>query len=319
MIGSGLLKRWRENPYASAALAAIARPVHGICRELSRQIERKVRKNGATIALPNGRTMRIGRDAGVTMASLLYWNGLGGYEPETSRTLRFFFERAATFVDVGANYGFYSILAALWNPDLRIFSFEPVPQIYKALTDNLALNQVQERVSAHQIALSDRTGTSTFYLPATENRDIESTGTLVPDGWQSRKQSPQITVETARFDDFERSHPMPVDLVKIDVEDFEASVLAGMEQVIRRDRPFIVCEILPREHRNEKTRSLIAALGYTAYWITPCAYVRVSRFDFARGDLQDFLLSPVSLPEEVVTDLAVLWSLRQSATRSGAA
>src|SRR5207248_9556879 len=141
------------------------------------------------------------------------------------------------------------------------------------------LNQVQGHVSAYQVALSDRTGTSTFYLPTTENRDIESTGTLVADGWQSRKQSPQIAVESARFDDFDRSHPVKVDLVKIDVEDFEASVLAGMEQVIRRDRPFIVCEILPREHRNEKTRSVLAALGYTAYWITPGAYVRVSQFD----------------------------------------
>jgi FkbM family methyltransferase len=319
MTGSGLLKRWRENPYVSAMLATIARPVHSVCRELSCQIERKVRKNGATIALPNGRTIRIGRDAGLTIASLLYWNGLDGYEPETSRTLRFFFERASTFVDVGANYGFYSILAALWNPDLVIFSFEPVPQIYQALTRNVALNQLQKRVSAHQVALADRTGSSTFYLPATENRDIESTGTLVLDGWQSRKQSPQITVETVRFDDFERSHPMKVDLVKIDVEDFEASVLAGMEQVIRRDRPFIVCEILPREHRNEKTRSMIESLGYTAYWITRGAYVRVSRLDFDRGDLQDFLLSPVSLPEEVVTDLTALWGLRQEVRREGAA
>jgi hypothetical protein len=36
---------------------------------------------------------------------------------------------------------------------------------------------------------------------------------------------------------------MKVDLVKIDVEDFEAGLLAGMERTIRRDRPFIVCEI----------------------------------------------------------------------------
>jgi len=58
-----------------------------------------------------------------------FWNGLEGFEPDTSRTLRFFFETTATFVDVGANYGFYSLLAALWNQVLRVVAFEPVPQM----------------------------------------------------------------------------------------------------------------------------------------------------------------------------------------------
>ena len=71
MLGSSVLKRWRENYYGSTVLAAVAKPVNLACRELSRQIEKKVKKNGATISLPNGRTMRIARDAGVGMASLL--------------------------------------------------------------------------------------------------------------------------------------------------------------------------------------------------------------------------------------------------------
>jgi hypothetical protein len=115
-----------------------------------------------------------------------------------------------------------------------------------------------------------------------------------------------------RFDDFERTHPMKLDLVKIDVEDFEAGVLAGMEQTIRRDRPFIVCEILPRAHRNEKTRQAVESMGYTPYWITHSGYIRVSRFDFERRFSQDFLFSPVSVPGEVITDLGVFWSMRES-------
>ena len=59
--------------------------------------------------------MVIGRDAGVALASLLFWKGLDGYEPETSRALRFFFVYSSCFIDVGANCGLYSIIAALWN------------------------------------------------------------------------------------------------------------------------------------------------------------------------------------------------------------
>ena len=306
------LKYARENYYASAILSTIARPIHSVCVRLSGQIERKVKANGAAVLLPNGTTFRIARDAGVSMASLLFWKGLDGFEAQTSETIRFFSTRVSTFVDVGANYGFYSLLAGLWNPHLRIVSFEPVPQIYEGLTKNIALNRLQNRVSVYQVALSDRTGTASFYLPSSESRDLETTGTLATDSWQSRKNSPEIEVKTTRFDDFERARPMKVDLVKIDVEDFEASVLTGMEQTIRRDRPFIVCEILPRAHRNEKTKQIVESLGYTPYWITRAGYIRVSRFDFERDASQDFLFSPVSVPGEIVTDLEAFWTLREA-------
>jgi FkbM family methyltransferase len=312
MIGARSLRQWRENYYVSNVLAAVAQPLYDISRGLSLEIQKKVKKNSATIALPNGRTLRFARDAGVGIGSLLFWRGLDGFEPATSRTLRFFFERSATFVDVGANYGYYSLLGALWNPALGVVSFEPVPQIYEGLVRNIALNRIADRVTVYPIALSDRTGKATFYLPQGESKDYESTGTLVADGWQGRKHSPSFQVETMRFDDFRQSHPMNVDVVKIDVEDFEAGVLRGMVETIACDRPFIICEILPRGHKNQKTKEIVEQLGYTPEWIASVdSYVRVSSFDFRRSVSTDFLLSPVSVPGEIVTDLEPLWARRR--------
>src|SRR5258708_38850926 len=97
-----LLKRWRDNYYLSQLLAFPAKPLHFVFSQAALHLERKVRKNGVTIRLPNGANMTLGRDAGIGMASLLFWHGLDGYEPETSRTLRFLFERATSFIDVGA-------------------------------------------------------------------------------------------------------------------------------------------------------------------------------------------------------------------------
>lgn len=312
------LKRWRENYYASLTLAAVANPVHRICRRLSSELPRKIKKNGTAIRLPNGRTLRIARDAGVGLASLLFWSGWDSYEPQTSRTLQFFFERASTFIDVGAHYGFYSLLAGLWNPNLQIVSFEPVPQIYAALRKNIEFNGLEQRVAAHQIALAERTRRATFHMPKPEGKDCEATGTLAINSWQEKQHSPTFEVEAARFDDFEQTHPIKVDLVKLDVEDYEAEVLAGMQATLRRDHPFVICEILPRAHRNERTRDIVQKLGYTPYWITSSGYIRVSRFDFDRDSSQDFLLSPVEVPREVVTDLGDLWSARdqQIAQRS---
>jgi FkbM family methyltransferase len=299
-------------------LATVAKPVHFVSRNFSLEIERKIRKNSAAIQLPNGRVLRLARNAGVGFSSALYWRGLDGFEPETSKTLRFFFERAETFVDVGANYGYYSILGALWNPALNVMSFEPVPKIFEGLTRNIAINRIEQRISAYPIALSDRTGRASFLLPPSEGIDCESTGTLVRDGWQSRPHhhAASFEVETVRFDEFQKLHPMKTDLIKIDVEDFEANVLEGMEQIISRDRPFIVCEILPREHKNVRTKEIVGRMGYTPYWIVDGSFIRVSHFDFNRPSYTDFLLSPVSsIEEEVVTNLEVLWDRRQNRSR----
>jgi len=305
-----LLKRWRDNYYLSQLLAFSTMPLHFLSSQVARHIERKVRKNAVTIRLPNDKEMSIGRDSGIGIASLLFWHGLDGFEPETSRTLRFLFERASTFVDVGANCGFYSVLAALWNPTLFVRAFEPVPSIFEGLKRNVRLNKLESRICCENLALSRETGRATFFLPTAEGLDIETTGTLAADSWQARQGAVRMEVETVRFDEYETCHRMRVDLIKIDVEDFEADVLEGMRAVITRDRPFIVCEVLPRVHRNKRTLDIVESLNYQAYWITSAGYIRVPKFDFARHIHTDFVLSPVSTNDIVLDHLGVLWDLK---------
>jgi len=306
-----LLKRWRDNYYLSQLLSYSAKPLRFVSSQVAVQIVRKVRKNAVTIRLPNGKNLSIAQNAGIGISSLLFWHGLDGFEPDTSRTLRFFFERVSTFVDVGANCGFYSVLGALWNLRLRVIAFEPVPEIFDSLKANVRLNQLDDRIHCENVALSDKTGRAAFFLPVGEGLDIETTGTLNDDSWQSRKGSPRIEVETVRFDEYETLHRMLVDLIKIDVEDFEASVLDGMSDIIMRDRPFIVCEVLPRAHRNQRTLEIVERLNYQPYWITPDGYIKVTGFDFGRRRT-DFLLSPVTTPYIVLDKLDVLWDLKKA-------
>lgn len=306
-----LLKRWRDNYYLSQLLAYSAKPLRFVFAHSALHLEQKVRKNSVTIRLPNGKNMSIGRHSGIGIASLLFWHGLDGFEPETSRTLRFFFERAETFIDVGANCGYYSLLGALWNSNLQVVAFEPVRPIFDGLRKNVVLNRLEDRIRCENMALSCESGRATLFLPTGEGLDVEATGTLVSDSWQSRKGSPRIEVEAMRFDEYETRHPMRVDLIKIDVEDFEAAVLEGMQKIILRDRPFIVCEILPRLHGNQRTCRIVEALNYQPYWITSGGYIKVPRFDFGRDKFTDFLLSPVTTADIVLDKLDVLWDLKQ--------
>jgi FkbM family methyltransferase len=307
-----LLKRWRDNYYLSLLLAWSLKPLWFVSSQAARYIQQTVRKNGVTIRLPNGKDMSIATNSGIGISSQLFWHGLDGYEPETSRTLRLLFERAATFIDVGANCGYYSVLAALWNPDLKVVAFEPVPPIFSRLKRNVLLNRLESRVHCENIALSSKGGKATLFLPKGDSLDLETTGTLVTDSWQATKASPLLLeVETVRFDEYESGHPMRVDLIKIDVEDFEADVIEGMRETIARDQPFIVCEVLPRLHRNQRTCKIVEALRYQPYWITPAGYIKVPSLDCNRIHFTDFLLSPVSTPDTVLANLDILWDLRK--------
>jgi FkbM family methyltransferase len=157
------------------------------------------------------------------------------------------------------NCGFYSVLGALWNSSLQVVAFEPVVPMFDGLRRNVVLNRLEGRIRCENMALSCESGRATLFLPAGEGLDVETSGTLVSESWQSRKGSLRLEVEAVRFDEYEARHPMRVDLIKIDVEDFEAAVLEGMQKVILRDRPFIVCEILLRLHGNQRTRRIVEA------------------------------------------------------------
>jgi FkbM family methyltransferase len=310
------LKRWRDNYYVSQLLAYSLKPLRSLSSKTALHIEQRVRKNGVRIRLPNGKNLSIGKNAGISTASLLFWHGLDVDAPETSRTLRFFFEHSGTFIDVGANCGLYTVLGARWNPDLEVIAFEPVPPIFSSLERNVRLNEMEGRVRCENVALSSKSGRAPLFLPqSSDDLDIEDTGTLAVDSWQHRKGSPALEVETIRFDEYEAGHPMRVDLIKIDVEDFEADVLEGMQETIRRDRPFIVCEVLPRAHRNQRTRKIVEALDYQPYWITPIGYIKVHGFECTRTHYTDFLLSPVSTSDIVLDDLGVLWDLKKQSMR----
>lgn len=309
------LRRLRENYVLSNVLAVIAKPLYLGCSTLAHQIQMKVAKNGVRLSMGNGKDLVIGKNTSIAIASLLFWHGLDGYEPETSATLRFFFERSSTFIDVGAHCGLYSVMAALSSPELKVVAFEAFQPIFERLKKNISLNQIENRVHCENVGLSSTSGTAIFHIPLSEGNDYETTGTLAQDSWQVRQGARQVQVNTLRFDVYEKAHPMRVDLIKIDVEDFEADVLEGMSDTIMRDRPFIICEILPRnsEHRNERTRKILETLKYTAYWITSSAYIRVSQLDFERHST-NFILSPVSTEHEIVNDLSVLFEMRQRMT-----
>lgn len=84
-------------------------------------------------------------------------------EPDTVAWIRDEFRDDAVLLDVGANVGMYSILAASLH-DMKVYAFEPESQNFALLMRNVVENDLQDRVTAFPIALSNAEGVTTLGL-----------------------------------------------------------------------------------------------------------------------------------------------------------
>lgn len=175
----------------------------------------------------------------------------GDFEAEQ---LAYFLERirrygSTTFIDVGANIGFYLVRVARCMPAARLIAFEPDARNHDQLRANVFLNGLSTRAEIHRMALSDRAGKVAFEAYADT-----STG-------QSRvsKSSTGIEVDAARLDDLLDFSGQSV-AIKVDIEGHEVPAFQGMRGLLGRNRCFVQAEIYPQSLAH--ARSLLGEIGY---------------------------------------------------------
>lgn len=293
------LQHLRYRPAIATLLYLITKPLYESAGILRRSLRHKIRRNGGG-GIYDGIQLVFPRDVGTDFLSNISWLGMDGFEPYTWRTIRSLVEGAGSFIDIGANIGFYSVLARRVKPSLEIISFEPVPEIHRkcclfAEANGASANTIE------MIALSDANGQAKLFLPLHDHDYGESAaGTLATNSWQSQQSPKTLTVRTMRLDTFleNRTLPEPV-VIKIDVEDFEAAVLLGAANTIKKYRPKIICEILPRQHGNMEVREALVRFRYAPFAITRNGCFRFLDSDFALPrDFTDFLLIPLEAVDD---------------------
>lgn len=142
------------------------------------------------------------------------------------------------FVDVGANVGFFSLLAArLVGSTGRVVAIEALPANVAALEANARRNRL-DQISCVPVAASDQVGQAVLVVADHPGGAALEAAGAPPDA------SGRLTVETVTIDDLvERGVIRSPRLVKIDVEGAEAAVLAGMATTLRRQRPVVIVEL----------------------------------------------------------------------------
>ncbi|MEW6306708.1 MAG: FkbM family methyltransferase, partial [Verrucomicrobiota bacterium] len=244
------------------------------------------------IQLPDGRSFKLASLARNYLSFELFWRGTTYYEPITSLVMQQLLRPGDTFIDAGANVGFYSLLLTVGCPSLHVFAFEPNPKNYELLAANIAANGIGN-ITCEPVALSESKGTAVLYLSASDmSASLSSEFEANPVG--------SLEVPTTTLDQYftgRKIHGRM--LIKLDVEGHEPPILAGARRLIAGHRPDIVTEAIFQN--GEDIAIFLKKLGYRFYHITDCGLMETTALvPFIRGRLVflNCLLS-TKLPGEV--------------------
>lgn len=173
----------------------------------------------ATHVSPSGERYRINR---YSFVERMIKNGT--YEKMRASYLRGHLTPADVFVDIGANIGFFTVIAA--HRGASVHAFEPDPMNYQRLVRNVKLNGFSEtQVKTYPCALGGESGYAVLHRPLSDNYGMASiVGAPAPDG---------IRVPLRRLDDVLKPFPSRC-VIKIDVEGAELQVLDGAESFLAK-------------------------------------------------------------------------------------
>jgi FkbM family methyltransferase len=187
----------------------------------------------------------------------------GTSEPPMQRCVTSHLTEGGTFYDVGANVGFFSLLAARRvGPSGAVYAFEPVDENVRAIRTNAVLNAFGH-VRVFDVAVDASTGTRELFLTGWDGgASLSSHAVEVFEGVTRR------AVRTVALDDLIDAHGLrPPTLVKIDVEGAELSALQGMRKTIEKCKPILVYEVDDHDpavfaQRQQSLDQFVTGLGY---------------------------------------------------------
>jgi len=188
----------------------------------------------------------------------------GQWEPHLTRFYQGHLKPGMTFIDVGANIGFFTILASrLVGPEGRVIAFEPNSENCRLILLSLERNGINN-VELYPLGLSDRRGFSYF------STYLGSNGGFLPSGNETLLSGGCLVIPTVRLDDW---IDRPVDMIKIDTEGAEGLVVAGARRMLERHRPIVTSEfsmeMLPRVSgiKGKEFLEYFRGLGYSIYLV----------------------------------------------------
>lgn len=144
-----------------------------------------------------------------------------------------------TIIDVGANYGFLTVVFSKYVSDLggRVYSFEPHPKIFSSLRKTITSNKIKN-IFLENYAVGDKECEIDINISNYTSNVLDIFG-----GNVKTKRIKQISLDKYFFENKSHSFDVKIDFIKIDVDGYEYQVLQGCKKIIEKYRPVLVVEL----------------------------------------------------------------------------
>ena len=164
---------------------------------------------------------------------------LGTFEPAVQHLLAAILRPGMVYYDVGANVGFFAMLAArLVGRTGQVHCFEPLPKNAGQILHNANINQFRN-IHVHQTALAQIDSTAVFRVS-----ERPTFGALMSSPIAVDRESGTLDVAVHRLDSMMAEADIPgPHVIKVDIEGSEADFLEGAESIIRRFKPVLILEL----------------------------------------------------------------------------
>ncbi|NMO92974.1 FkbM family methyltransferase [Actinomycetospora sp. TBRC 11914] len=214
------------------------------------------------VEVPGGEGERL-VVAGTRLERVLWWYGEAGYEQAEAQCWRRLCAGARDVLELGANVGYYSVVGARACPG-RYTAVEPAPEAAAVARHNLALNGLSG-VDVVEAAVVGAHGPDEVELafPDQESHQTAPTGSFLREGTEQvghRAATTSVRVPTVPAAELFAGR----DLVKLDIEGSEATVLEAAADEVRRSRPIVLVEVLAGAARLHRVIAELLADGWTA-------------------------------------------------------
>lgn len=251
-VGHGALSLARKFPGTRSRLARLGmRTTQGLFHDTVVSVE-----------IPGCPSFKLRHVDESYLAFQLFWLGANYYEPITRAVILALLKPGMTFLDIGANIGFFSLATAVGAGPTRIIAFEPNPKNFKILQANALANGLTN-LTCEPLAISDYDGTATLYLT-----ESDMSASLMK-GFQAEdtQQIGEVAVRTISLDSYAAQKGLsgPL-LIKVDIEGHEPAFFRGAAEMIATRTPDIILEVLYDQDPDLVSR--LKSLGYHFYPIT---------------------------------------------------
>jgi len=189
----------------------------------------------------------------------------GQWEPGETLWIVKALKKGDTFVDAGANVGWYTVIASkVVGDEGRVYAFEPDPESFALLEANIRLNGLTN-VVAEQKALSNEPGVLKLFLNPNNRGDHRI--------YQPKKGTERefVEVEAVSLDDYFAGDDRPIDFIKIDTQGAEGVIFEGLTGIVKANKDLrIAIEWWPSAVQDmgydaEKLLTMVSSLGFHFY------------------------------------------------------